>query len=147
MADTKGKVETIDTIPPKVTERQVKNDNPLLSDATVITQGTTQAHKLIYLEADGVFKPIPEVIVQMITDMTKDKFSKILVASGQITDSELSSLRLSWLLDMVTSAHKAWEKTNADSAERKAKKFYQDLRKRGFSKEDASKMAKYNPLD
>lgn len=104
--------------------------------------------KINYISADGVFSDVPVATLDAITYLAKRKFaSEIVAATGTITDAKLSAYRLAWLMDTVESLHKSAKKADADSAERKARKFYQELRERGFSKEDAAKTARYNPLD
>lgn len=116
---------------------------PALEEIETSPDGQTRS---VYFGAETVFNELPEIIRDYVTAMTKAKYSKALMAMGTISDSELSARRTQWLIETVSSMHKSWEKANAESAERAAKKFYDELRKRGYSVEAASKTAKYNPL-
>lgn len=123
----------------------VVRPNPAKSE-TVETSPDGQ-HKVAYIGADGVFADLPVTIVDMLTEMTKAAFAKELIAAGTVTDSRLSAMRADWLRERIISMHASWRKANEQAVLNKARKFYLELRARGFSKEDAAKTARYNPLD
>jgi hypothetical protein len=119
-----------------------------MSKGTVVDEVDAVTSDVVttYVDPQDVFNELPAVTRDFITDLCKDKFSREIMATGELTDSKLAGFRNAYLIDVVSAAHKQLVKLQAMRSETRARELYKQLRSRGIAPAEASKASGYNPL-